>query len=210
LGLNEVWKDTLTDAYLNRAPTLNSVKRAPDRYVMEITDVVQNLHELKSMRELFKALNPNIRIVVTVSPVPMSDTFSGQDVAVANMRSKSTLRVAADQFASEHEDVDYFPSYDMVAMAPRAFAYATDYEHVSNHVVGKVIGLFLKLYADIETVATPFAELAYLAANPDVEDLVRLGELESGYEHWLTRGQRDGRPLKPAVPSRAMVVAGER
>jgi hypothetical protein len=148
-------------------------------------------------------------VIVTVSPVPMSETFSGQDVALANMRSKSTLRIAAEQFSSAYDDVDYFPSYDIVTLSPRNLAYAGDRLHVANSVVGTIMGIFLSLYADIETPAPDFVELAYLAANPDVEDAVRTGGLESGFEHWMLCGKAEGRLLMPpGGPTDLMIAAG--
>jgi hypothetical protein len=196
LGLNEVWFDNYTDRYLNAAPSLTIVSRNPGRYVVEITDAEANLEQLKTIRSTLKKLNPSIRLIVTVSPVPLGETFSGRDVAVANMYSKSVLRVAAEQFAERYNDVDYFPSFDMVSLSPRASAYGPDCLHVADEAVGEIIREFLKLYTGREITAAPFNELAYLAANPDVEEAVRRGELESGFQHWQLYGQAENRILE--------------
>jgi|688.fasta_scaffold173535_2 hypothetical protein len=209
LGLNEVWRDNKSNLYLNSAPSFTSVRREIDRYRLEITDVAQNFDELQEMRAIIKTINPDARIIVTVSPVPMGETFSGQDVAIANTRSKCTLRVAAEQFASLHSDVDYFPSFDMVSLAPRELAYGVDCLHVSNAVVGSIMRTFLSNYMDVDTEPPTFTELGYLAANPDVEEAVRRGDLESGFEHWLHIGKAEGRSLAPADgPTELMVAAG--
>ena len=52
-----------------------------------------------------------MKIVLTVYPVPFSDTFSGQDVIVANTYSKSVLRCVAQDLTELYDHVDYFPSY---------------------------------------------------------------------------------------------------
>lgn len=209
LGLNEVWFDNWSDCYLNCAPSYTSARREENRYSLVITDVEQNLTELENIRAMLKMLNPAVKMIVTVSPVPMGATFSGVDVAIANTRSKSVLRVAAEQFSQCYNDVDYFPSYDIVTLAPRSEAYGVDCLHVANAVVGKIMSLFLASYVGIDGEPLTFTELGYLAANPDVDEAVRNGTLESGYEHWISAGQAENRMLMPADgPTEIMIAAG--
>ncbi len=199
LGLNEVWFDSANDVYLNAPPPLWNVRREPERYTVKVTDVADNLDALLELRDRLKRLNPAMRIIVTVSPVPMGATFSGCDVAIANTRSKSTLRCAAEAFCAAHDDVDYFPSYEMVTLSPRTEAYAADCLHVTDKVVSRVMAAFLKLYC--QTDAEPpdgFVEWLYLDANPDVEAAVRLGHFVSGFEHWTLHGRGEGRLLRSA------------
>jgi len=201
LGLNEVWRDTVAETRLNAAPGLWEVRREPGRFVLEITDVAENVAALEEARSLVKALNPAMKIVVTVSPVPMGTTFSGRDIAIANTLSKATLRAAADAFQMKHDDVDYFPSFEMATLSTRGFAYAPDCLHVADRVVSHIMGRFLGAYLGESTprlAPEGFTELQYLDANPDVEDRVRSGELTSGFEHWRTEGEAQGRPMRTA------------
>ncbi|MDQ1159624.1 isopentenyl diphosphate isomerase/L-lactate dehydrogenase-like FMN-dependent dehydrogenase [Sphingomonas sp. SORGH_AS 950] len=198
LGLIEVWFDNLSGRHLNAAPSFASVRRDPGRYELCVTDVVDNIAELEKVRRLVLCHNSQARMIISVSPVPMSETFSGSDIIVANMNSKATLRVAAEMFARTHDDVDYFPSYDMVAMSPRGQAYEADCRHVSDEIVGQVVRTFLTAYLDSEVATPEFSERSYLAANPDVVDQLRRGELASGYEHWRKIGRDQGRPLQNA------------
>ncbi len=46
----------------------------------------------------------------------------------------------------------------------------------------------------------PFDERYYLAENPDVAKDVRSGVLPSGYQHYLDKGQYEGRSPAPGVP----------
>jgi GSCFA family len=68
-------------------------------------------------------VNPDVRIVASVSPVPLKATFCGPDVLVSNCVSKSTLRSALHEalpvLRREGATVDYFPSYEIVTLAPR-------------------------------------------------------------------------------------------
>lgn len=211
LGLNEVWRDSRTGARLNAAPGLWEIKREPGRFTLEVTDVAENVAALEEARSLIKAMNPEMKIIVTVSPVPMGTTFSGRDIAVANTLSKATLRAAADAFQINHDDVDYFPSFEIATLSSRSFAYAPDCLHVADRVVGHIMGQFLDTYlgASAPRLAPEgFTELQYLDANPDVEDAVRAGQFTSGFEHWRNHGQAEGRPLSTAELSERASRAG--
>jgi hypothetical protein len=209
LGLNEVWRDLSSGLYLNTAPTLWATRKTPGRFQVEITGVEENVVELERLYARLKALNPAMRVIVTVSPVPMSATFSGRDVAVANTFSKSTLVAAAQVLQGAHEDVDYFPSYELVTLSPRAAAYGADSLHVTNAVVGRVMEQFMTAFMGAAAAApNEFVDLAYLEANPDVEDAVRAGLFVSGYEHWLEFGRREKRSLRPAEATARMIEAG--
>jgi hypothetical protein len=146
LGLNEVWFDRASDRHLNAPPSFYATRRDLGRYELHITDVMENVAELNHILRLVSQINPDARIIVTVSPVPMSETFSGRDVLIANMYSKSTLRAAADIFSHAYDNVDYFPSYDMIAMSPRNAAYAADCLHVSDAIVGRMMQSFMRRY----------------------------------------------------------------
>lgn len=58
--------------------------------------------------------NDRLRFVLTVSPVPLTATYSGKHVLVATMQSKSILRTVAGQFADRRGNIDYFPSYEII------------------------------------------------------------------------------------------------
>ena len=65
-----------------------------------------------------RALNPRIRFLLTVSPVPLTATMSGTHVLVATMESKSVLRAVAGDLKRQLDFVDYFPSYEIVNATP--------------------------------------------------------------------------------------------
>ena len=63
---------------------------------------------------LMRELNPKLKFILTVSPVPLTATMSGLHVAVATMASKSVLRAVADELAASSSYIDYFPSYEII------------------------------------------------------------------------------------------------
>lgn len=81
-----------------------------------------------------KELNPKIRFLLTVSPVPLTATMSGNHVLVATMESKSVLRAVAGMAMRQLEYVDYFPSYEIINGTPfRATFFEANQRNV-NHV----------------------------------------------------------------------------
>ena len=209
LGLNEVWRDVAHDVWWNAPPRFQSVRRQPGRCELHITDVADNVSALNEFHEILSAINPGARIIVTVSPVPMGATFSGTDILVANARSKCTLRAAAETFCRSHENVGYFPSFEMVTLANHDKTYAPDHLHVLDGAVRRIVGTFINGYiGDIEPLDPDYVEMLYLAANPDVDAKVRSGQLESGLEHWLSEGRPSGRPIRPQVINDQLLMLG--
>lgn len=209
LGLNEVWRDAANDVWWNAPPRFPSVRRQPDRYELHITDVAENLAALNEFHAILSDLNPGARLIVTVSPVPMHATFSGDDILVANTRSKCTLRAAAETFCRTHQNVAYFPSFEMVTLANHGLTYAPDRLHVLDDAVSRIIAAFINGYVgEIPQLDPDYVEMLYLAANPDVDAQVRSGQLVSGLEHWLSEGRASGRSMRPPVVGNQMVGLG--
>jgi hypothetical protein len=147
LGLIEVWRDTITDTFLNSTPFFNLLGLYPERYEFHVSDFSQNMANLEKIHALLERFgHPNVQIVVTVSPVPLMATFSGQDVVLANTYSKSLLRTVAEQWAATHENVHYFPSYEIVLNSDRGETWEPDLRHVKPKVTSHIMQLFLETY----------------------------------------------------------------
>ncbi|MBN8414225.1 GSCFA domain-containing protein [Halomonas litopenaei] len=72
------------------------------------------LKRLSEAMEMMRHVNPSLKFILTVSPVPLVATHSGNNVLVATMESKSVLRAVAGQLARTRPYVDYFPSYEII------------------------------------------------------------------------------------------------
>lgn len=72
------------------------------------------LQQLNLSLNMMMKINPSLKILLTVSPVPLTATMSGNHVLVATMYSKSILRTVAGQVASKRGYTDYFPSYEII------------------------------------------------------------------------------------------------
>jgi hypothetical protein len=147
LGLVEAWRDVQANVYINCTPPLPLLKAQPDRYEFRLTSFAENWATLESIYALLSCYgHPDVRVVVTVSPVPLMTTFSTLDVVVANTYGKSLLRTAAHEWAAAHDNVDYFPSYEIVQNSDRAAVWEADLRHVRGAGTRYIMELFLRSY----------------------------------------------------------------
>jgi hypothetical protein len=72
------------------------------------------LKDLEETILMMRQVNPSIRFILTVSPIPLTATNSNNHVLVATMESKSILRAVAGQLATSNPDIDYFPSFEII------------------------------------------------------------------------------------------------
>ena len=143
LGMNEVWRLKSSGAVLSRAPwRLSSELVEP--VVLSVED---NLKELQKMLDLWRLYNPNVKIILSVSPVPLHATFRAREshVVTANCHSKSVLRVVAEEFCRSNHNVFYFPSFETV-MYCTPNAWQDDQRHVASCAVDNVMRLFHRMF----------------------------------------------------------------
>lgn len=114
LGLTECWADRESGRVYPTCPGVVAGAFDPARHVFMNLGWPEVMADLTAVRDLLRGLNPDLRMILTVSPVPLTATASGQHVLQASTASKATLRAAAGAFAEAYEDVDYFPSYEIV------------------------------------------------------------------------------------------------
>lgn len=144
LGLTETWMNGRGTVYPMCPGTLRG-RFQPDLHRFRNADEPEVVRDLAETFDLLRAHNSRLRFLLTVSPVPLVATASGQHVLVATQYSKSVLRAAAGRLAALREDVDYFPSYELVAGAPfRARFFDPNLRTVSQEGVGFVMRQFLE------------------------------------------------------------------
>jgi tetratricopeptide (TPR) repeat protein len=147
LGLVEAWLDNATGFYLNEAPPKAVVLAEPNRFSFQILSVDEIMEALESLHALLTRFgHPEFRILATVSPVPFKATFTGRDALLANTYSKSALRVALEMFSLRHQNVDYFPSYEIVTLTNRSAAFIQDNRHVNSNIVDEIVDSVIGAY----------------------------------------------------------------
>ncbi|NVK36080.1 MAG: GSCFA domain-containing protein, partial [Rhodobacteraceae bacterium] len=122
LGLTESWKHKVGYTY---AMCPGTAKGTFDRetVLFENLDYQTILFDLERCFELIKSVNPEMKFLLTVSPVPLTATASEDHVLPATIYSKSVLRGVAGHLKATREDVDYFPSYELISSFPIRGAY---------------------------------------------------------------------------------------
>lgn len=148
LGLAEVWSSRADGAVFWQVPPAG-VRDPDSKHDFWLSTVEDNRDELEIVSAYVETLAPAIPIIVTVSPVPLRATFTEENVVVANARSKATLVLAAAEFAQAHDDVFYFPSYE-IATATSPNPYEKDNRHVTDETVEAIMRVFFATYAEDE------------------------------------------------------------
>lgn len=150
LGLSEIWYDNLSDEPLWRALTEDTFD--PGRHVFRVETVEQTLEWLETIERIRNTHLPRLKIIFTVSPIPLKTTFRPVSAITANSVSKAILRAALDQFLRRHEAVlhkslFYFPAYEFVTnyfIEP----FREDNRHLSPLVPGTIISFFVKHFCE--------------------------------------------------------------
>jgi len=108
------------------------------------------LTDLNSLVQALLEVNPTLRIILTVSPVPLVATFTDTNVLVASSYSKSVLRAVCGEIDSRYQHVQYFPSYEIIGHAASFGQYlASDLREVSERGVSHVMDCFFATYFNI-------------------------------------------------------------
>jgi hypothetical protein len=110
----------------------------------------ENFENLVKLREIVKGINSNAEMIVTVSPVALERTFSHQDIVVANSEGKSILRAVLGEFSRLHDDVTYFPAYEMVTCLGEIAFMPGDLRHVKRAVVDMITQTFVNAHVSPE------------------------------------------------------------
>lgn len=151
LGLTEAWQRTDSGVIYPTCPGVIAGAFDPAVFSFVNFDFFDVYNDLVKVRELLIELNPRMRFLFTVSPVPLTATASGDHVLVATMRSKSTLRAVCGVVANDFNDVDYFPSYEIVT-APNAQGrfYESNLRSVTDEGVETVMKVFFSAFLPAE------------------------------------------------------------
>ncbi|RAH96836.1 GSCFA family protein [Acuticoccus sediminis] len=147
LGLTESWYDT--DGYeYPMCPGTVGGNFDPARHKFRNQRYPEIRRALRTAIKMMETTNPGLHFLLTVSPVPLTATNSGEHVLVATTHSKSILRAVAGETAETLENVDYFPSYEIITSpAFRGSAFEPNMRSVNMHGVTHVMDCF---FADLQ------------------------------------------------------------
>ena len=157
LGLTEIWQDR-ADGSVISLPSGPYVNEGGDmsRYEVKVSRYRENLENLERIHTIMMRHNPDCQLLVTISPVNLWATFRKDlDVISASCNSKSTLRAAADEFTLRHENVFYFPAFEMATIyqplsGQTYFTDGRENYHVNKKTVKFIMRHFFKFYCSLK------------------------------------------------------------
>ncbi|MDT8854186.1 GSCFA domain-containing protein [Paracoccaceae bacterium Fryx2] len=153
LGLTEGWENAATGQVYPLCPGTLAGQFDPAAHVFRNHRYPAILADLQAAFALMWAINPGLRVLLTVSPVPLTATAAGGHVLAATMYSKSVLRAVAGDLAADDARIDYFPSYEIISGAPtRSAFYEPNLRSVAHQGVDFVMSHF---FAGLDVSAPP-------------------------------------------------------
>lgn len=150
LGLTEAWRKKDNGLY---ACTMAGYGGGGgiEETEFRVTTYEENYANVRAIIEMIRARFPERKIIFSVSPVALGATYTGNDIFVANMESKSTLRTVAGQIVREFKDkgIYYFPSYEIfyyLGMFTNRKIHREDLRHVDEKIIAYIVDRFLESF----------------------------------------------------------------
>jgi hypothetical protein len=150
LGLTEGWVGKSSGVVIPVHPGVLRIRTTDEEYRDCNFSVDETVSDLSRFLESIKKVNPYLRMILTVSPVPLAATFKDRHVLVSTTYSKSVLRVAAEQIVMNFSNVDYFPSYEIVTgPSIDGSAFGDDLRKVQPELVSHIMTQFADNYRQL-------------------------------------------------------------
>lgn len=147
LGLTEAWRSRVDGTVFSAAPGVIGGAFDPNRHEFVNFSVEETYAALRDFLTKFHAVNSRVKVLLTVSPVPLIATYEDRLVLSSNIYSKSVLRVAADMALRNHAWVDYFPSYEIITSScTGGLYYHADHREVNALGVAHAMRCFMRNY----------------------------------------------------------------
>lgn len=183
LGLTESWINSEQGFEYPMCPGTVAGEFDSSRHVFVNQEYPFIRTALAEAIKMIRQANPRVRVLLTVSPVPLTATNSGRHVLVATMESKSNLRAVAGALARQVHYVDYFPSYEIInAPTFRGAYFEPNQRTVAAVGVKRVMDTFFQcMHARFPISETiPVAE-SRTAVSVDADDVACEEELLAGF-----------------------------
>jgi hypothetical protein len=124
----------------------NCHKLPGNLFTKELLTQKKILDSFTSLYHNLKSFNPEIRIILTVSPVRHT-----KDTLPLNSVSKSVLRIACHTLSEQHNDIHYFPAYEILLDDLRDYRfYKSDMIHPTEEAEQYIWDKFIDAYFDSE------------------------------------------------------------
>ena len=151
LGLTEAWRHAAAGHTYPVCPGTVRGRFDAELHRFHNFSCSEVVADLEALIAEARALNPALKFIFTVSPVPLVATRSDDNVLVASAYSKAVLRAAVGEVTQRHGCALYFPSFEIIGQAASFGQYlASDLREVTDRGVGHVMACFLAaLYPEL-------------------------------------------------------------
>jgi len=146
--------DRETGAFVLPRPSALNSRALAEKYKFRTASVQENVDNVLYLINFIRSISPDIKIVVTVSPVPILASFEFESAVQADCLSKSTMRLVAHEVVnnSNIENILYWPSFEVFRWAGSNASnyYAADDGaawHVSEDKVAGTIKAFVDMFS---------------------------------------------------------------
>jgi GSCFA family len=140
LGLTECWREGRTGLYACIGPESED-SESFNRLKFHASTFEENRENLSATLDSIRSTYPEKKIVLTVSPVRLHRTWSGEDIVVANAMSKATLRAVAGEICRSDPSLLYWPSFELSTLGN---IWNTDGVHVRSNAVRHIVSRFVQ------------------------------------------------------------------
>ncbi len=144
-GLTEAWIHTESETVYPTAPGTIAGSYDPEIYSFKnysYNEVLKSFN--KFLRYIRRARNHRLRVITTVSPVPLTATASSLHVLSASSYSKSVLRAVCGSLEGQHSRLDYYPSYELITAGfTKGIFFETNLRSVTSQGVANAMRIFL-------------------------------------------------------------------
>lgn len=175
-GLTEAWVHRETGTVYPTAPGTIAGQFDPEIFEFKNYTHSETIEAFSSFMKMMRAhRGRRLKTIITVSPVPLTATASGDHVLSATTYSKSVLRGVCGELAQRNKLIDYYPSYELItAPSSRGIFYERNLRSVSNEGVANAMRVFLNEHDPRGSQVAPAPDAARPASEPEQagDDLV--------------------------------------
>jgi tetratricopeptide (TPR) repeat protein len=154
LGVAPAFFDRTTGNFVLLRPNLLNSRTLAEKYLFRTTSVKENVDNVLYLIDFVRKISPHLKIVVTVSPIPLIASFECESAVQADCLSKSTMRLVAHDVVngSNISNILYWPSFEVFRWAGSNCSnyYAADDGaawHVSEEKVAGTIRAFVEMFS---------------------------------------------------------------
>ena len=149
LGLTEMWCSKEFSTVFPACPGTIVGEFDPAKFVFknaQYQDIIVDFNDFQKEVRTIRDGRP-FKILLTVSPVPLTASASGHHALVATTYSKSVLRAVAGQLSTNQAHIDYFPSFEL-ATNPRlhSTSFAQNLRTIRSEAVENVMRHFFNAH----------------------------------------------------------------